>query len=311
MTHTPWAPDWAHGRADATTPSGAADRHAALGHELARAAATDGDEARELARRLAASLSPEARLVLLGALAEAGPVPGHGGADVPARSSGTPGDGAGLTAAAPLSGLPTLPTFLEPRTAGPTGDPRPAGPEPSHPRPDHPRPGAPRLDAPETGHPVPDHPRPGDPESGHAESSHSTSGPGPDHPKPSHPKPSDPKPGHPESGCSRPDDPGPGDPLFRPGPPAHDPPDGVIRLRFADAGALGRAGAAFGAGAGPGLGDAWSDPATLTLRITADAGIETLRAVLAVLDAAAVTAESLTVHTHELDDVLAVFTSLP
>ncbi|MER6738981.1 hypothetical protein [Streptomyces puniciscabiei] len=272
MTHTPWAPDSAHGRADATTPSGAADQHAALGHELARAAATDGDEARELARRLAASLSPEARLVLLGALAEAGPVPGHGGADVPERSSGTPGDGAGLTAAAPFSGLPTLPTFLEPRAAGPTGCPGPS-------------------------QPVPDHPRPDDPESGHAE--------------PSHLKPSHPRPGPAESGHPGPGDPGTGDPLFRPVPPAHDPPDGVIRLRFADAGALGRAGAAFGAGAGPGLGDAWSDPATLTLRITADAGIETLRAVLAVLDAAAVTAESLTVHTHELDDVLAVFTSLP
>ncbi|MCC5481256.1 hypothetical protein [Streptomyces barringtoniae] len=111
--------------------------------------------------------------------------------------------------------------------------------------------------------------------------------------------------GHPESSrpeSSRPD--------LRPA-PRNDPPDALIRLRFADAIALGRAGAAFGAGSGPGLGDAWSDPATLTLQISADAGIETLRAVLAVLDAAAVTAESLTVHTHELDDVLAAFTSLP
>ncbi|MGW7530553.1 hypothetical protein [Streptomyces sp. NPDC054783] len=106
--------------------------------------------------------------------------------------------------------------------------------------------------------------------------------------------------GHPESGR----------PEFGPA-PRNDPPDALIRLRFADAIALGRAGAAFGAGSGPGLGDAWSDPATLTLQISADAGIETLRAVLAVLDAAAVTAESLTVHTHELDDVLAAFTSLP
>ncbi|MFE9683942.1 hypothetical protein [Streptomyces sp. NPDC006285] len=86
------------------------------------------------------------------------------------------------------------------------------------------------------------------------------------------------------------------------------PPDGLIRLRFADASALARAGAAFGAGPGPGLGDAWSDPATLTLRLHGAAGVETLRAVLAVLDAAAVTAESLTVHTRELDDVFAAFT---
>ncbi|MGW2651483.1 hypothetical protein ACWC2T_43075 [Streptomyces sp. NPDC001393] len=94
-------------------------------------------------------------------------------------------------------------------------------------------------------------------------------------------------------------------------PGRHEPPAGIIRLRFADAVALGRAGAAFGAGSGSGFNNAWSNPATLTLQITADAGVETLRAVLAILDAAAVTAESLTVHTHELDDVFAAFTSLP
>ncbi|MHA5051044.1 hypothetical protein [Streptomyces sp. SD15] len=209
MTHTPWAPPSAEGRVHAMPSSGPADQHArgpadfirhpldsgrlthaadltpqlaALGHELAVAAEADGDEARALARRLAVSLSPEARLVLLSALAEAD------------------------------ASLP----------------------------------------------------------------------------------------GRPESG----------DPECRPA-PRNDPPDGLIRLRFADAIALERAGAAFGAGSGPGLGDAWSDPATLTLRIRGDAGIETLRAVLAVLDAAAVTAESLTVHTHELDDVFAAFTGLP
>lgn len=94
-------------------------------------------------------------------------------------------------------------------------------------------------------------------------------------------------------------------------PPRNDPPAGLIRLRFADAGALERAGAVFAAGRGPGFGDAWSDPAALVLQIPGDAGVETLRAVLAVLDAAALTAESLTVHTHELDDVFAAFTSLP
>ncbi|MET7745019.1 hypothetical protein [Streptomyces sp. NPDC005385] len=85
-------------------------------------------------------------------------------------------------------------------------------------------------------------------------------------------------------------------------------PAGVVRLRFADVVALDRAGAAFGAGPG---GGAVSDPATLTLQIPGEAGTETLRAVLEVLDAAALTAESLTVHSHELDDVFAALTGLP
>jgi hypothetical protein len=91
----------------------------------------------------------------------------------------------------------------------------------------------------------------------------------------------------------------------------NDPPAGLIRLRFADTASLERAGAAFGVGSGPGFGDACSDTASLTLQIPGDAGIDTLRAVLAVLDAAAITAESLTVHTHELDDVCAALTGLP
>ncbi|MFE9453873.1 hypothetical protein [Streptomyces sp. NPDC006739] len=103
---------------------------------------------------------------------------------------------------------------------------------------------------------------------------------------------------------------GPGDAEFRQA-PRTGPPAALIRLRFADAVALGRARAAFGAGAGRGLGDASSDVATLTLQIRGDAGTETLRSVLTVLDAAAVTAESLTVHTNELDDVFAAFTNLP
>ncbi|MFE6848160.1 hypothetical protein [Streptomyces sp. NPDC057686] len=98
----------------------------------------------------------------------------------------------------------------------------------------------------------------------------------------------------------------PGTPAPRSGPPG-----GLVRLRFADTVALERAGAAFGkAGPVPGLGDAWSDPATLTLQIRADAGIETLRTVIAVLDATEITSESLTVHTNELDDVFAALTSL-
>lgn len=93
--------------------------------------------------------------------------------------------------------------------------------------------------------------------------------------------------------------------------PRNDPLGALIRLRFADTAGIERARAAFGAGSGPGFADAWSDPATLTLHIPGDAGIETLRAVLAVLDTAAITAESLTVHTRELDDVFAAFTGLP
>ncbi|WP_328973742.1 hypothetical protein [Streptomyces sp. NBC_00239] len=96
-----------------------------------------------------------------------------------------------------------------------------------------------------------------------------------------------------------------------PAPGRSDPPDGLVRLRFADALALERAAAAFAAGPAPGLGEALGDPATLTLRIPGSAGVETLRAVLAVLDAAAVTPESLTVHTHELDDVFAALAGLP
>ncbi|MFF1699319.1 hypothetical protein ACFVXC_37795 [Streptomyces sp. NPDC058257] len=104
-------------------------------------------------------------------------------------------------------------------------------------------------------------------------------------------------------------EPEPGHPELRPL-PRSDPPDALIRLRFADASALAGAAAAFGAASGQGFGEAWSDPATLTLQIPGGAGVETLRAVLAVLDAAAVTADSLTVHTHQLDDVFAAFTGL-
>ncbi len=92
---------------------------------------------------------------------------------------------------------------------------------------------------------------------------------------------------------------------------AHPAPDGLIRLRFADARELARAGAAFGAASGPGLGDAWSEPGSLILQIPADASPATLRAVLAVLDAASVTSESVTVHTNELDDLFAALTGAP
>ncbi|MET7986438.1 hypothetical protein [Streptomyces sp. NPDC005281] len=111
-------------------------------------------------------------------------------------------------------------------------------------------------------------------------------------------------------GPDRPAVPGPGDH----GPGDHDPggglwpepdsgaPAAVIRLRFAEAITLERAGACFDG--------AFADPGTGALHIPADAGVETLRAVLAVLDAAALVPESLTVHSNELDDVFAAFTGL-
>lgn len=254
MTDTPWAPDPAgpHGQ-DGQGGQGlgpalgpAADLTPGRAAELAVAAESAGGQARELARRLALSLSPEARGILLSALTEADPydvydadvygddgdvygydvgayeVDGEGGYDdEDAYDGGAYGSGGGPlaqvsgTAAASSSpaGLRLVPARLE-RGAG-------------------------RV-------------------SGRA---------------------------------------GPGG-----GAPA-----GVVRLRFADVVALDRAGAAFGVGPG---GGAVSDPATLTLQIPGEAGTETLRAVLEVLDAAALTAESLTVHSHELDDVFSALTGL-
>ncbi|MFF0190319.1 hypothetical protein [Streptomyces sp. NPDC005244] len=266
VTDTPWAPDPA-GPALHALPSPGPALHPAGPHgqglgpaadltpgraaELAVAAESAGGQARELARRLALSLSPEARGILLSALTEADPydvyddevygddgdgvygydvgvyeVDGEGGYgdedayDSGAYDSGAYGSGggplaqvSGAAAASSPAGLRLVPARLE-RGAG-------------------------RV-------------------SGRA---------------------------------------GPGG-----GAPA-----GVVRLRFADVVALDRAGAAFGAGPG---GGAVSDPATLTLQIPGEAGTETLRAVLEVLDAAALTAESLTVHSHELDDVFSALTGL-
>ncbi|MET7944014.1 hypothetical protein [Streptomyces sp. NPDC005302] len=270
VTDTPWAPDPAgttlhalpspgpalhpagpHGQDDqdgqglGPALGSAADLTPGRAAELAVAAESAGGQARELARRLALSLSPEARGILLSALTEADPydvyddedvygydvgvyeVDGEGGYDdEDAHDSGAYGSGAYGSGGGPLAqvsgaaasssspaGLRLVPARLE-RGAG-------------------------RV-------------------SGRA---------------------------------------GPGG-----GAPA-----GVVRLRFADAVALDRAGAAFGAGPG---GGAVSDPATLTLQIPGEAGTETLRAVLEVLDAAALTAESLTVHSHELDDVFSALTGL-
>ncbi|MFB6807698.1 ATP-binding cassette domain-containing protein [Streptomyces sp. NPDC056387] len=77
-------------------------------------------------------------------------------------------------------------------------------------------------------------------------------------------------------------------------------PGGHIRLRFPDPAELDAAAGHFGAGT--------ADPEELTLRIPSDGGIPTLRAVLDVLDGASLRAESLTVHTPDLDDVFLTLT---
>ncbi|MER7981935.1 hypothetical protein [Streptomyces sp. NPDC095817] len=272
MTDTPWAPGPAGTPLHALPSPGAVSRPPGLpaqsqglelgpaadltpqgAAELAVAAETGGGQARELSRRLARSLSPEARRILLDALTEAAPDDGfsddgfaddgndagdedlydagryeddelgigdeEGGGDAYAYGVGAYGSGDGL-----LGGVPGAAAV---RRAG--------------------------LSL---------------------------------------------VPGRPE--------PGPGAVRVRAGSGRGAPP-GVVRLRFADEAALERAGAAFGAGPG---GGAFSDPETLTLQIPGEAGTESLRAVLGVLDAAAVTAESLTVHSHELDDVFSALTGL-
>ncbi|MCX4529570.1 MULTISPECIES: ATP-binding cassette domain-containing protein [unclassified Streptomyces] len=77
-------------------------------------------------------------------------------------------------------------------------------------------------------------------------------------------------------------------------------PGGHIRLRFATVGELDTAARHFGAAA--------RDLEELTLRIPSDGSIPNLRTVLDVLDDAAVQAESLTVHTPDLDDVFLTLT---
>ncbi|MEU5807866.1 ATP-binding cassette domain-containing protein [Streptomyces sp. NPDC047718] len=77
-------------------------------------------------------------------------------------------------------------------------------------------------------------------------------------------------------------------------------PGGHIRLRFADPAELDNAARHFGTAA--------RDAEELALRIPGDGSIPTLRAVLDVLDDAAIRAESLTVHTPDLDDVFLTLT---
>ncbi|MFH8350144.1 ATP-binding cassette domain-containing protein [Streptomyces sp. NPDC018045] len=77
-------------------------------------------------------------------------------------------------------------------------------------------------------------------------------------------------------------------------------PGSHIRLRFADENDLDAAAALFGTGT--------RDSETLTLHVPGDGGIATLRAVLDVLDTSLISAESLTVHTPDLDDVFLTLT---
>ncbi|WP_326807921.1 ATP-binding cassette domain-containing protein [Streptomyces sp. NBC_01186] len=78
-------------------------------------------------------------------------------------------------------------------------------------------------------------------------------------------------------------------------------PGGHILLQFGDIHRLDAAAELFGAAA--------PDSAALTLQIPSDGSIPTLRAVLDVLAAGAVEAESLTVHTPDLDDVFLTLTA--
>ncbi|TMU90133.1 ATP-binding cassette domain-containing protein [Streptomyces sp. DASNCL29] len=77
-------------------------------------------------------------------------------------------------------------------------------------------------------------------------------------------------------------------------------PGGHIRLRFADMAGLDAATDLFGVAA--------PDREALTLQVPSDGGVPTLRAVLAVLDDAAIEPEGLTVHTPDLDDVFLTLT---
>ncbi|SDK49280.1 ATP-binding cassette domain-containing protein [Streptomyces indicus] len=80
-------------------------------------------------------------------------------------------------------------------------------------------------------------------------------------------------------------------------------PGGHVRLQFADAAQLAAAASVFGV--------ATSDEESLTLQIPSDGSTTNLRAILDVLDTTEVHAESLTVHTPDLDDVFLTLTGRP
>ncbi|MFK4687296.1 ATP-binding cassette domain-containing protein [Streptomyces pristinaespiralis] len=77
-------------------------------------------------------------------------------------------------------------------------------------------------------------------------------------------------------------------------------PGGHVRVRFADQAHLATAAGIFGV--------ATRDDESLTLQIPSDGSLADLRAVLDVLDTTEVRAESLTVHTPDLDDVFLTLT---
>ncbi|MBT2396153.1 ATP-binding cassette domain-containing protein [Streptomyces sp. ISL-100] len=77
-------------------------------------------------------------------------------------------------------------------------------------------------------------------------------------------------------------------------------PGGHVRLQFADEAELAAGAAVFGV--------ATRDDESLTLQIPSDGSLTNLRAVLDVLDSTGVQAESLTVHTPDLDDVFLTLT---
>ncbi|MFG2873568.1 ATP-binding cassette domain-containing protein [Streptomyces sp. NPDC048337] len=78
-------------------------------------------------------------------------------------------------------------------------------------------------------------------------------------------------------------------------------PGGHVRLQFADEAHLDTAASIFGV--------ATRDDESLALRIPSDGSLANLRAVLDVLDTTGVQAESLTVHTPDLDDVFPTLTA--
>ncbi|NGO80549.1 ATP-binding cassette domain-containing protein [Streptomyces sp. YC504] len=80
-------------------------------------------------------------------------------------------------------------------------------------------------------------------------------------------------------------------------------PGGHVRLQFSDAAQLAAAAGVFGV--------ATSDEESLTLQIPSDGSTANLRAILDVLDTTQVHAESLTVHTPDLDDVFLTLTGRP
>ncbi|KOU41099.1 hypothetical protein ADK55_29960 [Streptomyces sp. WM4235] len=89
----------------------------------------------------------------------------------------------------------------------------------------------------------------------------------------------------------------------RPAVPAPEDPRGHIRLRFADAPAYESAVAAFG--------PVPRDDDALALYVPTDGGIHAIRSVLDVLDRASIEAETLTVHTPDLDNVFRALTGGP